>query len=55
MVGAFATALEKKLSPQEILKYAVAVASANACTKETGSFELDTSRKILEKVELVKL
>ncbi len=55
MVGAFAVALEKKLSPQETLKYAVAVASANACTKETGSFDPDTSKRILEQVEVVNL
>ena len=38
MVGAFAVALERNYSPQEALKYAVAVATANAMSPHTGDF-----------------
>lgn len=55
MVDAFAVAFEKQLSPEEALKYAVSVASANACTKETGNFDPAKSREILQQVTLTRL
>lgn len=50
MVGAFAAAMEQHFSPEAALKYAVAIASANACTPDTGNFDPAMSSKILEQV-----
>ena len=55
MVGAFAVALEKKETPQECLKYAVAVASANAMSPKTGCFEKKNFEEIFKGVEVKKL
>ena len=52
MVGAFAVALEHHFEPEVALKYAVSVASANAMSPETGNFDPDMSRAILEQVTL---
>lgn len=55
MVGAFAVALEQRLAAAAALKYAVSVASANACVAETGRF-LETDRKrIFEQITVQKL
>ncbi len=55
MVGAFAVALEKKMTPDQALKYAVAVASANACTPDTGRFDPAKADEILAGVTVTKL
>lgn len=55
MVGAFAVALEYHFTPEIALKYAVSVASANACTPDTGNFDPDVSRKILEQIIVKKI
>jgi len=39
MVGAFAVAMEKGMKPEEMLKFASAVASANAMSPHTGDFD----------------
>lgn len=55
MVGAFAVAFERKYTPEEALKYAVAIASANACSPETGNFDTATSRELYYKTEVSRL
>ncbi len=55
MVGAFAFALEQGWSSETTLKYAVSVASANAMSADTGNFDPEVSRKILEQVTMKKL
>ncbi len=55
MVGAFAVAFERGMNPQESLKYAVAVATANAMSPNTGNFDPAVMKEIYEKVEIVKL
>ena len=55
MVGAFAVALEKKMEPEEALKYAVSVASANALSPHTGRFNTKDRDKIIQSVEIIKL
>ena len=55
MVGAFAVALEKKMEPEEALKYAVAVASANALSPHTGRFDPKDRDEIIKNVEIIKL
>lgn len=55
MVGAFAVALEKEHEPKEALKFAVAVASANALSPNTGDFDPAVSRQLLEQTEVIRL
>lgn len=55
MVGAFAVALSRKYDAQKALKYAVASATANAMSSETGSFERAVSQKLMEEVVICKL
>lgn len=55
MVGAFAVALEKKMQTEEMLRYAVAVGTANAMSDGTGSFDPKTADDILPKVAIQKL
>lgn len=55
MVGAFAVALEKNETPENCLKYAVAVATANAMSPSTGNFNKENYKEILEGVEVLKL
>lgn len=55
MVGAFAVAMENHVPSQTALKYAVAVATANALSPKTGDFNPDVSRELLERVELRQL
>lgn len=50
MVGAFAAALERKYTAKDALKYAVAVATANAMSPDTGNFDLDICKELLEQV-----
>lgn len=49
MVGAFAVAFERQMNPQEALKYAVSVGSANAMSPDTGNFDPEVQKKIYEK------
>lgn len=50
LVGAFAVGLKRNLSIVDTLKYAVAVASANALTENTGNFDKDKLSDVLSKV-----
>lgn len=53
MVAAFAVALEKNMEEHEALKYAVSIASANACSPDTGNFDTDVQKEIYSQVEVV--
>ena len=55
MVGAFAVGLERKMPPQEVLRYAVSVASANAMSPHTGDFEPAVQKDIYEKTAEEKI
>ncbi|MDO4276209.1 MAG: 1-phosphofructokinase [Eubacteriales bacterium] len=55
MVGALAVALERKDTPVDALKYAVAVAAANALSPNTGEFSPQVFKEILEQVTVEKL
>lgn len=55
MVGAFAVALERNSLSREILRYAIAVATANAMSPNTGDFELDKCKKLIKDVKIEKL
>ena len=55
MVGAFAVGLERHMEPQEALKFAVAVASANALSPLTGTFDTAKRDEIIKNVEIIKL
>ena len=52
MVGAFAVALHNGNKPQDALAYGVAIASANALSKETGSFNQDDYENIITQVRI---
>lgn len=55
MVGAFAVALERKMKPQEALKYASAVGTANALSPNTGDFDPKVLPKLLEETKIVEV
>ena len=55
MVGAFATAFERKDTAVDALKYAVAVATANAMSPNTGEFDPKICRELLEQIDVEKL
>ena len=55
MVGAFAVALSRNYEPEEALKYAVSVATANAMSPNTGEFDPKNSEEIREKVKIISL
>ncbi len=55
MVGAFAVALDRGDAPEEALRYAVSVATANALTPETGNFDPEVSKEIREQVTITKI
>lgn len=55
MVAAFAVGLERNMEPEDSLKYAVAVASANALSPNTGEFDPAKRDEIISKVEIIKL
>lgn len=46
MVAAFAVAFERKMAPEEALRYAVSVGSANAMSPDTGNFDPAVQKKI---------
>ncbi len=49
MVGAFAVALERKYDATQFLRFAVAVASANAMSPHTGDFDPGVVENLLER------
>lgn len=55
MVGAFAVGLECNMEPEDALKYAVAVASANALSPHTGTFDPSRRDEMIGNVEIIKL
>lgn len=55
MVGGLAVALERSYTSQEALKFAVAVASANALSPNTGDFKPEICEKILSEVTVKRL
>lgn len=55
MVAAFAVALQRKYTPKEGLAFAVAVASANAMSPQTGHFEEKDCENILKQVKIKEL
>lgn len=55
MVGALASAFHRKYGPQEALQYAVAVASANAMSPETGNFDPAVERELFPQIQVQKI
>lgn len=55
MVGALAVSLQRKDNPQKALKFAIAVATANAMSSGTGNFDPTNARELLEQVEIMKI
>lgn len=55
MLGAFAAAFERKYTPGRALKYAVAVATANAVSPETGKFDYEQCEKLFDQVVVERL
>lgn len=55
MVGALAVGLATKKSPEECLKYAIAVGTANALSPYTGHFEKEDFERIFDQVEVTRL
>ena len=55
MVGAMAVALKRGWEPERMLRYAVAVASANALSPDTGNFEPAVCGRLFEEVKVVRL
>ena len=55
MVGAMATALYRGWEPEKMLRYAVAVASANALSPNTGDFEPEVIGRVLDEVKCEKV
>ncbi|MGI6110112.1 MAG: 1-phosphofructokinase family hexose kinase [Eubacteriaceae bacterium] len=55
MVGAFAVALQRGYYPRQALVYAVAVASANAASPETGTFDTEVYQDIVKHVRVKSL
>ena len=54
MVGAFAVALQRNYEPEEALRYAVSVATANAMSPNTGDFDPKNSEEIRGKIEIMR-
>lgn len=54
MVGAFAVALQRNYEPEEALRYAVSVATANAMSPNTGDFDPKNSEEIRGKIEIIR-
>ncbi len=55
MVGAIAAGLVRKWEPEKVLRYAVAVAGANALSPNTGDFEREISERLFQRVEVIRL
>lgn len=55
MVGAMAVALHRSWEPEKMLRYAVAVASANALSPNTGDFDPAASERLFEQVKCEKV
>lgn len=55
MVGALAVALHRKEEPKKALRFATAVAAANAMSAGTGNFVPGTAWELLDKVEVTEI
>lgn len=55
MVGALAVSMELEHSPQEALKHAVAVATANALSPHTGHFDKKHYQRLMKEVQVEPL
>lgn len=55
MVGAMAVGLGRSWDAEKILRYAVAVASANALSPNTGDFDREVSERLFREVEVIRL
>lgn len=55
MVGAFAVAMERKYTPKEALKFAVATSAAAALSPRTGYFERKVQERIFNQVEINRI
>lgn len=55
MVAGFAVGTARGYSIEETICYAIAVSTANALTKETGSFRSEDLKRILPQVKAIKL
>ena len=55
MVGAFAVAMIREYSPEKALAYAMAVATANALSENTGDFEYSKFEMIEKQVQVEQL
>lgn len=55
MVGALAVALHRRYGPKEALRYAVAVASANAASPDTGNFDPVVERELSAQIQVRKI
>lgn len=55
MVAGFACGMVRRSSPEESLRFAVAISAANALTKETGSFRKEDMKSLLPEVTIRKL
>lgn len=55
MVGAFAVAIEQKKTPEEALRYASAVGTANALSTNTGDFDPAVLQKIFDGTKVVNV
>lgn len=55
MVGAMAVALHRGWEPEQMLRYAVAAASANALSPNTGDFEPEICKRLFQEVKCRKI
>lgn len=55
MVAGFAVGTARGDSMEETIRYAIAVSTANALTKETGSFRTEDLERILPQVKVIEL
>ncbi len=55
MVGAFAVALKRGMNPTEMLRFAIAVATSNALSPNTGDVRAEVYEPLLAKVSIEKL
>lgn len=54
MVGALAVAFYRNYGPEKALQFAVAIASANALSPNTGNFDTETYQNLIQNIEVVE-
>lgn len=55
LVGTFAVGIKNKREDSEVLRFAMACASANCLSEKTGSFEMDAARELYEQTIVEKI